>query len=154
LEAASLAAQLEVLPKEAARDRCIGLLAVLSAELDDASMAQQLYGLLEPYAGLFIASGVVVFGAVDLHLGILATVLGRFDDAEAHFATADRIHEDAGTPAWLARTRLEWGRMLQKRGDPDRARPLLEQALATAARIGQGSVERRARQALQDEADA
>lgn len=53
-----------------------------------------------------------------------------------------------GAQAWLARTRLEWGRMLQGRGDLRRARPLLEQALAGAVELGQGSVERSARDAL------
>jgi nucleotide-binding universal stress UspA family protein len=152
-EAKSLAEELtrdlEVLPREAAWGRAVTQMAMLCAELQDASMARRVYELLEPYAGLFVSSGVVFSGAVDLHLGVLAAVLERFDEAEAHFTTAHRMHEDAGAPAWLARTRLEWGQMLQKRGDSERSRPLLEQALAIAAEIGQGSVERRARDALQ-----
>jgi hypothetical protein len=50
-------------------------------------------------------------------------------------------------PSWLARTRLEWGRMLVLRGgtgDADRARALLGQALAAARQLGLGTVERRA----------
>ena len=149
-QVAGLAEELEVLPREAGWSRCMAQLAMLSAELEDPSMARRLYGLLTPYAGLFISSGVLFSGAVDLHLGILATVVGQFDDAEAHFSAAHRMHEAAGAPAWLARTQLEWGRMLQKRGEPGRARPLFEQALATASRIGQGSVELRARAALEN----
>ena len=103
-DAASLADQLEVFPQEAAWARAMGLMALLCGELEDASLARRLYGLLTPHAGLCIASGIAVFGVVDLYLGILATVLGRFDDAETHFSVADRMHEAAGAPAWLART--------------------------------------------------
>jgi hypothetical protein len=35
--------------------------------------------------------------------------------------------------------------MLAERGDPERARPLLEQAEDAAVQLGQGSVEQRAR---------
>jgi hypothetical protein len=47
----------------------------------------------------------------------------------------------------LARTRLEWARMLLARRRPedaDRARDLLDPALATARELGLGNVERRA----------
>ena len=145
-----LADQLEVLPPEAAWSRAVAQLAMLCAELEDVALARRLYGLLERYAGLYIASGIVFSGAVDHHLAVLATVLERFDDAEAHFRAAHRMHEEVGAPAWRARTRLEWGRMLQKRGDTERAQPLLEQALAIATEIGQGSVARRAQNALQN----
>jgi hypothetical protein len=52
-----------------------------------------------------------------------------------------------GAPTWLARTHLEWARMLLMRrqpGDVERARELLGQALATARELGLGTVERRA----------
>jgi tetratricopeptide (TPR) repeat protein len=145
-----LTGELESLPREAAWSRAVGQLTMLCGELEDISMAQRLDDVLEPYAGMCISSGVVFSGAVDLHLGILATLLQRYDDAEAHFRSAHGVHEDGGAPAWVARTRLEWGKMLQKRGDHERARPLLEQARATAREIGQGSVESRARNALQN----
>ena len=51
-------------------------------------------------------------------LGALATLLGRFDEAEAQFAAATDLHGRIGAPCWLARTRLEWSRMLLRRGGP------------------------------------
>jgi hypothetical protein len=82
---------------------------------------------------------------------MLAATLGRFDHAEAHFATAAAIHERIGAPIWLARTRMEWARLLLARpqaGDADRARMLLGQALDTARQLGLANVERRAVQLL------
>jgi hypothetical protein len=52
-----------------------------------------------------------------------------------------------GAPTWLARTRLEWARMLltlRGAGDMERAQELLRQALTTARELGLGNVERRA----------
>ena len=87
------------------------------------------------------------WGAVAHYLGLLAATLDRFDEAEAHFAAAAATHERFGAPAWLARTRCEWAAMLSRRGGPgdaERARHLLDQALATARELGLASLERRA----------
>jgi len=68
-------------------------------------------------------------------------------EAEARFSYAEATHERIGAPAWLARTRLEWARMLLARkgsGDTERARTLLAQGLATARELGLGGVERQA----------
>jgi hypothetical protein len=83
---------------------------------------------------------------------MLAGILSRFDDADAYFASAAGTHDRIKAPAWLARTRLEWARMLLARrqpGDTDRARELLGQALATARELGLGNVERQAVSLLQ-----
>jgi hypothetical protein len=53
-------------------------------------------------------------------------------------------HERLAAPAWLARTRLEWARMLLTRrrpGDTDRARELLNQALPVARELGLAKIE-------------
>ena len=89
--------------------------------------------------------------SVSHYLGMLATTLGRFEDAARHFATAAARHETIGAPTWLARTRLEWARMLLSRrqvGDVDQARELLGQALDTARDLGLANIERRAVQLL------
>jgi class 3 adenylate cyclase len=81
------------------------------------------------------------------YLGMLDTVLGRFEEAEQHFSSAARSHERIGAPAWLARVPLEWALMLVARGragDAVRARDLLGQALTTARELGLGNIERRA----------
>ena len=64
-------------------------------------------------------------------LGILATALGRFDDAERHFRQADLMNERMGARPWLAHTRCEHARMLLHRdaeGDRGRAVELLARA--------------------------
>jgi hypothetical protein len=84
---------------------------------------------------------------VSFHLGLLAAFLGRFADAGVHFAQAAAEQERIGARSFLARTRLEWARMLLSRaetGDVDRARSLLAQALAVAGELGLRAIERQA----------
>ncbi len=116
------------------------LCAITCAPLRDATSAAALYPMIAPYAGqwCFPAAGMPL-EVIDHHLGVLATVLGRFDEAEAHFAAAAATHERIGAPAWLARTRLEWARMLlarRQRGDGERARSLAGAAHDGFATIG------------------
>jgi hypothetical protein len=115
--------------------------------LGDRPGASVLYGLLAPYADQFVFAYGGAWGAVAHHLGLLAGTLDRFDEAEARFAAALATHERFGAPAWLARTRCEWAAVLLRRGvpgDAERARRFLDQALATARKLGLASVERRA----------
>ena len=54
-------------------------------------------------------------------LGLLATALGRFEDAERHFRTATSMNERMAARPRLAHTRFEHARMLARRdGDGDR----------------------------------
>jgi class 3 adenylate cyclase/tetratricopeptide (TPR) repeat protein len=127
------------------------LWAAVCAYLGDAARAAVLYDLLQPYRKRLATSAVRPNPSVSHYLGMLATTLGRFEDAEAHFATAADTHEAIGAPTWLARTRLEWARLLLTRrqaGDVDRARLLLGQTLETARGLGLANVERRAVQLL------
>ena len=110
-----------------------------------------LYGHLVPHCGLIGSGGGSVSPAVDHCLGLLATTLGRHDEADAHFAAAAGIHHRLGAPTFLARTHLEWATMLLRRrrpGDDERAQELLTQALSVAVDLGLGTVERRARALL------
>jgi hypothetical protein len=104
---------------------------------------------LEPYADQLVVISLAggVTGSVAFYLGLLSTSVGDWQQAEAHFAAAATTHERIGAPTWLARTRLEWARMLLARrgdGDAKRARELLGQAHGTARELGLGNVERRA----------
>ncbi|MGH8974531.1 MAG: ATP-binding protein [Acidimicrobiia bacterium] len=121
--------------------------AAVCAQLGDTSTAVTLYDLLLPYSGRVAGQGVVWTGSVAHYLGVLGTVLGEMATAEAHFAAAAAVHARMGAPTWLARTRLEWARVLLARRGPgvaERARKLLGQSVATAREIGLGNVERRA----------
>jgi class 3 adenylate cyclase len=110
--------------------------------------ARTLYGLLAPWHRLLpnippAANG----GVVAFYLGILATALDHFDDADAHFAEALEIHEGLRAPYWIARTKLEQARMLDARGGPDdraRATVLLDKVEATAQEYGFAALMRHA----------
>jgi len=123
-------------------------------EVDDPRYARPLFDLLVPWADQFAAIGMAgAEGPVSHYLGGLATVLGRFGEADNYFAQAAAVIERAGAKFFAAQTDLGWGRMLSKRdapGDAQTARDLLTKAHATATEHGYGFVERRAAAALQD----
>jgi hypothetical protein len=122
------------------------------AGLADVEQAAVLWERLAPCHQLFVNNVGAVTGAVPHYLGLLATTLGRFHEADVRFAAAAALHERVSAPTLLARTRLEWAHMLMVRheaGDIERARHLLERALATARQLALGTVERRALAALE-----
>jgi tetratricopeptide (TPR) repeat protein len=123
------------------------LLATVSAELGQADVANRLVEIITPYGDQVASHPMVSFGSFAHHLGLLSATLERFSDAEAHFRSAAAAHERLGAPTWLARTRLEWARMVLRRndpGDPDQARDLLRSALDSARHLGLTGIERRA----------
>jgi tetratricopeptide (TPR) repeat protein len=116
----------------------------------DTRYAAPLFAQLAPYPDRVVCTGVSVGASVSYHLGGLATVLGRYD--EAYFAKAAAFNDRASAKAHAARTSLSWGKMLAERnapGDTQRARALLTKAHAAAAAHGYAAVERRAAYALQ-----
>jgi class 3 adenylate cyclase/tetratricopeptide (TPR) repeat protein len=119
--------------------------AAVAAHLHDAAHAERLEAALRPYARQAVPLVAAPTPSVAHHLGMVATTLGHHDHAERHFRAAVAIHDRIGAPHWVARTRLEWARMLLTRrrpGDVERARELLGQALGTARELGLGAVER------------
>jgi tetratricopeptide (TPR) repeat protein len=130
------------------------LLAIVCAEVGDADGAAVLTEVIAPYASQVASHPLMWLGSFSHHLGLLATTLGRWSEAEAHFRTAASTHERLGAPAWLARTRLEWARMLLAGAEPgggERAHDLLRQALGTARELGLANIERRAVELLSSE---
>ena len=96
-------------------------------------------------------SDISTAGPISRTLGGLASVLGRYDEAESYFAHAAASSQRANAKYFAARTDLYWGSMLtarRGRGDSERARHLLSKALATAVMCGYGNVERRANAVL------
>lgn len=128
------------------------MLAEVASELGDADAAGWLHGLLAPYEEQIAEMAGCGCGSVNRVLGRLATLLGHFDEAEERLENASRRYERLGTPVWLARARLDHGRLLLTRrasGDAKRAVALLEAAESEARRLGSAVVERRSR-ALRD----
>ena len=129
------------LPRDTTWLTTMYLLAGICSRRRDARRAAELYELLEQFAGR-IAVGwplLVMMGSVDERLGMLATVLERYDAAEQHFANALAIAERMRGLPWQADIRHQWARMLiqrERRGDRERARALLDEAEAIAQTLG------------------
>jgi len=116
--------------------------------------AAALYDLLLPHARTIVWNGASAAGPVTRHLGRLALVLGRYDDAEEQLAAATAEHERLGAPIWQADTDRLLGLALLRRPNPDivRARTLLTRAAEAAERHGAAAVARDANAALADPA--
>jgi class 3 adenylate cyclase/tetratricopeptide (TPR) repeat protein len=115
------------------------------SRLDLVDRARELYELFTPFSSQLAGSGTSVWGSIRWALGTLATTLGRYELADAHFAAAAEIEERFGAPLLLARTHAGWARALIARGRPedlDRAQHMLEQAEETATCLGAGLVTR------------
>ena len=65
------------------------------------------------------------------YIGLLAWTLGRLDDAEAHFKAAEAMNERIGARPWLAYTREDHARLLNLRGEHERASRLYDAAFGT-----------------------
>src|SRR5262249_49631901 len=111
----------------------------------DAERAATLYDLLLPYAARCATVGVGASrGSVARSLGLLATVLARYDDAARHFESALQMNAHIRARVWLAHTQHDYARMLVARdgpGDRARATALAAQALATAREVGMKPLE-------------
>jgi tetratricopeptide (TPR) repeat protein len=118
----------------------ICLLAETCALVDDSGPAARLYELLLPHASLnAIAVPELAIGSTSQPLGILATMLGRFEDAERHFDEALQMNEKMGARPWVAHTHEDHACMLLRRnapGDRERADQLLSRAQATYDELG------------------
>jgi DNA-binding CsgD family transcriptional regulator/tetratricopeptide (TPR) repeat protein len=117
------------------------LLAEACVALEDRQRALLLYDLLQPYADrpAAVLIHATHFGAVSQYLGMLATLLERWNEAELHFAHALTLNERLRLRPYAAYTRHAWATMLVGRGvhgDVERARQLNEQALSAAREIG------------------
>ena len=113
------------------------LMSETCAALDDVERAPRLYALLEPFAERFLQ---VIFttcwGSIQRYLGLLATVMRRFDDAERHFEAALAGNVRMGAVLMTAETECAYSAMLLRRagaGDRERAAALGARAEATAA---------------------
>jgi class 3 adenylate cyclase len=109
--------------------------------LGDAPRAEKLYELVLPYGHRYVTIGPAVgyFGSVSRSLGLLATTMGRREEAAQHFEDALDRNARIGARCWLARTQHEYARMLLVRGKPgdrEKAAQLVNRALGTAQDTG------------------
>ncbi|MGQ0466310.1 MAG: BTAD domain-containing putative transcriptional regulator [Sporichthyaceae bacterium] len=125
-------AALSWLPGSYVRLYALAWLAPAAAILDDRELAERIYSELEPYESRIVLGQMSAPGPVAHYLGVLAASLRRDEQADAHFARAVEIAERTGARVVLVRTRLEWARLLLRRGRGDDHERVL--ALAAAAR--------------------
>lgn len=110
----------------------------------DEASAERLYQMLLSHRSSVVASQTIWFEPVAFVLGLVATQLGRYDEAEDQFRHALETLERIGRPPTLVHTRLEWARMLARRsapGDAGMARALLEAALPQARELKMTGIE-------------
>ncbi|MGB7050015.1 MAG: AAA family ATPase [Acidimicrobiales bacterium] len=118
----------------------------------DPRFAGPLFDRLAPWADQWSTTGATAEGPVSNHLGGLATILGRYGEADSYFANSAKSSERVGARFFAARTHLLWGEMLMERsghGDREKARDLLSNAQGIAAANGYADVERHASEGLQ-----
>jgi tetratricopeptide (TPR) repeat protein len=120
--------------------------AFVLAKLQMQEPAEAVFRAIEPFADQCPYIGVNGMVHVSHGLALLAATLRRDEDADRYFAKAHSGHAELGAKWYLARTELDWGEYLVRRGRPEekeRAWQLLTSARTSAARWGYGSVERR-----------
>jgi tetratricopeptide (TPR) repeat protein len=127
---------------------CMSLLAEACSLLGDVKSPRKLYDVLSPYSGLnVIAVPEVLFGSVDRVLGLLAGMLGRWEEAEGHFRAALEMDRRMGARPWAAHTRHEHAAMLLVRdepGDAEHAHELLAEAISAYEELGMKTWAKRA----------
>ena len=98
----------------------LALLSEIAATGGSPGNAQVLHDLLTPFSGRLVTAqlGLACLGAGDRYLGMLSTLLERWDDAEAEFERAAALEASIDGRPLLARTGYWRARFLRARGDP------------------------------------
>jgi class 3 adenylate cyclase/tetratricopeptide (TPR) repeat protein len=106
-----------------------------TCDLGRLSAAAVLYERFLPYIGRYIFLGTLDQGAVTRPVGRLATLLGRYEDAESHLRLALEMHERMRAAYWIARTQVDLSELMLTRqgvGDAQAARSWIQEARLSA----------------------
>jgi hypothetical protein len=122
----------------------IGSLTLACRAIGTPETAERLYALWAPFSGQLAVVGFSSFcwGSADRFLGILAGLIGRWEDAEFHFERAVGINRAVGAGPALAHTWADRGAMLDRRTS-GRGRESWDLALQQARDLGMKNLERR-----------
>jgi len=113
------------------------LLAEAAARLDDPLQAEVLYELLLPYADrIAVSYPEISVGPVARFLAILASTVGRDQEAERHSLDAIALSARIGARPSLAHSQLDYARALIGRGDDGGAAKAIAAALTTYEDLG------------------
>jgi DNA-binding NarL/FixJ family response regulator len=86
------------------------------------------------------------YGAASRYLGMLATTMAHWEEAQQHFEDALAMNARMGARPWLAHTQHQYAVMLMARrqpGDRERAMHLLDEALTMSRALGMQALEAR-----------
>jgi class 3 adenylate cyclase/tetratricopeptide (TPR) repeat protein len=145
---ADAADRFSAFPFDSAWTSSMAMYARVAAVAGNQRLASRLVELLSPWRDQVATTGAMVFGSLAHSLALALATTGRFDEAEHAFAQATAANKRLGAPILLADTHLEFARFLLRRNrdnDRSRAHQLAHAALATAAKLGAGAIERGAR---------
>ena len=131
---------LSVLPRDAFWLLAVTTVAAAASAVNDLGLCRRAYELLVPYTNTVTVAAIVLCeGSASRPLGMLATTLGHYDEAELYFKRALRMNAQIKSPLWIAHTQRHYAHMLllrNHRNDHDKALKLLNQALVTATELG------------------
>jgi hypothetical protein len=116
-------------------------LAVVAAGIGDTAAAALLYDALAPYRGRLVvwAGAVTTWGPVSHYLGLLASALGKAEDAVRHFEEAVDLEQQIGALPYLAHSLSGLAGALAAQegvGDAARASEHRRRARQIAERLG------------------
>jgi len=134
------------LPKDMAWLSALVLLSEVCVRLGDRDRAVALYSALAPYASRnSLLTWHVCYGPVSYYLGMLAAMMGRLDESEAHFQAALSLNRQMGAHSWMAHTQYQYASMLSERArgkDRESALTLLQRCRETASALDMTSLEK------------
>jgi DNA-binding SARP family transcriptional activator/tetratricopeptide (TPR) repeat protein len=108
--------------------------------LGDEDRAAVLYEAMLPYGKYNVfAHPEATLGSAWRPLGLLASAMSRWEEAESHFEQALQMNARMDSPLWVAHTQHEYAAMLGERGGPgdrERRRELLSEAARAYRRLG------------------
>jgi tetratricopeptide (TPR) repeat protein len=118
----------------------LGFLVEVASFLGDLERAETLYELLLPYSTRNASTAdYIATGSVSRYLGVLASTMSRWGDAERHFEDAVAMNGRIRARPSLAHAQEDYARMLVERGRPDdreKHRELLTEALKAYRELG------------------
>lgn len=137
----AFALDLDDFPRDGLWAHVLNEAALVCHRLGDRERARRVYELMRPYDGYVVVLGPTIGceGAVGRYLGLLAGMLGRFEEAERHFEAALALNTRLKARPFVAQTREEYASLLFQRdgpGDRERGQALLARALAGYEELG------------------
>ncbi len=125
----------------------LGVMCDVSYALQDRDVMERLYDMLHPYRELMQVHDLLRASSGSVHspLGELATGLGRYDEALAHYERALERERESGTLSAIPSSQLGIARVYAVRrepGDRERAAALLEEVVHLDPAGGRGGLAR------------